>query len=195
MKLPGDFQAGRNYLMSGETLIAWRDALLADRIIAGTGLKEMSAGKLGRILTAEPGTGVAAAAPTGAFYGLYVADGHTYLQGGSITGGHGGSETIADIKVLDATTGVGTNAGKILYLKASCTAVIFEGIMLPGVELNSATTGIATDLPENHAFTVAAPTGDLHLEIGRWTADAFLPAQAGNATVGGCIGNFTIGRA
>lgn len=40
LKLPGDFEAGKKYLVSGETLIAWRDALIADRVLAGEGMQE-----------------------------------------------------------------------------------------------------------------------------------------------------------
>lgn len=192
MKLPGNFEVGKRYLLQGETLIAWRDAILADRIIAGPGIQETSAGKAGRILRAAPGT--AAAAPIGAFYGLVTADGHTYLQGGSVTGGHGGSATLDNIKVIDATSGPVAAEDYILYLQVSATATVADGVMLPGCQVNSASTSTAADLPSAHAFTTSAATGNLYLELGRFTADSFLPASPGNVLAGGCIGNFQLTR-
>jgi len=40
LTLRGKFEKGKNYLLSGETLLAWRTALLADRFIPGNGLRE-----------------------------------------------------------------------------------------------------------------------------------------------------------
>ena len=139
------------------------------------------------------GTGAAA----GAFFTTYTnGDGHRYLQGGTVTGGNGGSETIDDEKVLDAITVVGTNSGNVLYLKANCTATVADGVMLPGLELNSASLVTGASVPSNHAFTVTSATGDIHFEIGRWNDDSFLPAgPPGNFAVGGCIGNYTLSKA
>jgi hypothetical protein len=129
----------------------------------------------------------------GAFYGLYTdEDGDTYLQGGTVTGGNGGSDTRADIKVIDADTGPVETAGTVLYLHANCKATVEDGIMLPGCELLS--TGVNTTPGVNHTFTVAADTGYLHQEIGRWTETAFLPAGSGNFLASGCIGNFALTR-
>lgn len=49
-KLPGDFEAGKRYWLKGETLRAWQKMLRADRIIAGTQLKEFATNE-GRILS------------------------------------------------------------------------------------------------------------------------------------------------
>lgn len=48
--LPGDFQAGKTYFLRGETLLAWRKALIADRALPGEGLKE-TATPIGRQLS------------------------------------------------------------------------------------------------------------------------------------------------
>jgi len=40
LNLPGKFEKGKKYLLSGETLSAWQRALKEDRAIAGPGLKE-----------------------------------------------------------------------------------------------------------------------------------------------------------
>ena len=132
----------------------------------------------------------------GAFFTLYEQDGHTYLQGGSVTGGHGGSATISDYKVVDSVSGPVAAPGTILYLKASCTATVADGVLLPGLELDSASTATGASIPNNHAFTVTSATGDLHYEIGRWNDDSFIPAgPPGNFSVGGCIGNYTLSKA
>ena len=55
LKLPGNFEAGRVYMVKGETLIAWRDALLADRVVAGDGIQE-SGTPQGRIFKAKGGS-------------------------------------------------------------------------------------------------------------------------------------------
>jgi hypothetical protein len=145
--------------------------------------------------------GSAASGAVGAFFSLYTdEDRDTYLQGGSVTGGNGGTETIANIKVKDADTGVGSLAGKRLYLKADCEATVDSGIMLPGCLLKGATCSLADtttagDIPPNHTFTTTAKTGSIYVEIGRWTADSFLPAAVGNVLASGCIGNFHLSRA
>ena len=134
---------------------------------------------------------------SGSFFTLYViasggGAGDTYLQCGSVTGGNGGSVTIADEKVLDVSTGPTETAGTVLYLKANVTATVTDGIMLPGCELNSAI--LTTTLADNHTFTAASDTGDLYKEVGRWTADNFYPSAPGNFLASGCIGNFDLSR-
>lgn len=52
--LPGDFEAGKSYLLAGATLLAWRKALVADRVIPGPNLLE-NQGPDGRIFTAAAG--------------------------------------------------------------------------------------------------------------------------------------------
>jgi hypothetical protein len=140
---------------------------------------------------------VAGGGMAGAFFTMYVGgDDHTYLQGGTIVGGNGGSVTIDDYKVLSALTGVGTLGGKVLYLKAGVTATVEDGIMLPGCELTSAVLEYAENVPANDALTATPPSsGFIYYEIGRWTDDEFLPAGAGNLLASGCIGNFHISRA
>ena len=147
----------------------------------------------------KEGKGGAVSSQYGAFWTRYSDElGDTYLQGGTITGGNGGSESIADEKVMDAETGAETNADKILYIQANCTATVEDGIMLPGCLLNSAslsTVAIGTGVPANHTFTVASATGNIYLEIGRWNADSFLPAgPPGNLLASGCIGDFSISK-
>jgi hypothetical protein len=145
----------------------------------------------------ETSTQAEAAEPTGPFFQMYedeVLD--TYLLGGTVTGGHGGTATIADFKVLDATTGPDTNANKVLYIRANATATVEDGLMLPGLLLNSAEliSAATGSPPSNHTFTVSAPTGNLHVEIGRWTDTNFYPSGPGHAHASGWIGNYQLAR-
>lgn len=130
----------------------------------------------------------------GAFYTRYKdADGHTMLQCGTVTGDNGGSESIADYKVVDADTGTVGSAGDILYIVANCTATIEDGLMLPGCLLNTASLDIAATVPDNHSFTVDDDTGDIYVEVGRWTDTVFLPSSApGHYTAAGTLGNFLL---
>jgi hypothetical protein len=74
LKLPGEFQAGKTYLLKGETLLAWRRALLADRILPGPGLQETTTPQ-GRILR----TNATAATPPHPFQITTEADGSDLL--------------------------------------------------------------------------------------------------------------------
>ncbi len=135
---------------------------------------------------------------SGAFFSQYTdEDNDTWLQCGTVTGGHGGSKAIADYMVLDnGALPAGISAGDILYLRAACTATTADGILLPGCALTGASTSLQTGstVPDNHAFTVADPTGYIYTEIGRWNSAAFLPSAPGNVLAGGCIGNFALTR-
>lgn len=133
---------------------------------------------------------------SGAFFTMYVKTGapgagDTYLQGGGVTGGNGGSVSIDDVKVIDVGTGPVHAAGTVLYLKAECEATVSDGIMLPGCKLLADVTATTTG-GTNHTFTTTSATGYLYLELGRWTDDSFLPAAAGNKIASGCIGNFNL---
>ena len=163
------------------------------RLVAGPGilLRQTSSGT---IVSAAGSSPVSISAPAAFFHIFKDPDGHTMLQGGSVTGGHGGSATIDHILVIDAESGLAEAAGIILYIVANVSATIEDGLMLPGATLNSATTATAAELPDNHSFTIGAPTGDLHYEIGRWTATGFLPAGPGNMHAMGCPGNFRLER-
>jgi hypothetical protein len=50
--LPGIFEAGKRYWLKGETLKAWQDALIADRVVAGPNLDEFATPQ-GRIFSAR----------------------------------------------------------------------------------------------------------------------------------------------
>jgi hypothetical protein len=138
-------------------------------------------------------TTVTAGGMTGAFCHQFTdEDGDTYLQGGTITGSNGGSATIANYKTADAADDPPlSDAGDRLYLSCNVTATLANGIVQPGVLLNSAT--LTKTLPTAHTFSTTALTGVVFREIGRWTATDFLPSGAcGLSTVTGCPGSFAI---
>jgi hypothetical protein len=56
LKLDGDFDASKNYILKGSTLISWREALIADRVVPGPNLTESQTPQ-GRIFSAQAGSG------------------------------------------------------------------------------------------------------------------------------------------
>jgi hypothetical protein len=139
------------------------------------------------------GTTAVSVVTSGAFCGTYTTEsGDIYLQGGTISDGGGGGapESLDDFKVADAG-GVGAFAGDILYLKAGITAKSADGLMIPGVKLNSVVFTRTT--PTAHEFKSGALTGDVFIEVGRWSNEAFLPSgTCGLSRVGGCPGSYGI---
>ena len=134
------------------------------------------------------------ASTAGAFCNLFVdtESGDTYLQGGTLRGSYAGTKVIANELVIAASDAAPlAQTGNILYLKCNITALVTDGVMLPGVTLNSASLIIGT--ASNHTFTATAATGDIYHEIGRWTDDAFLVGGACNLSlVSGCPSFYTI---
>lgn len=141
---------------------------------------------------------------SGAFFTMYEESsgsdaGDTFLQGGTVVGGNGGSATIPDYEVLSAgALPGGVSAGDILYLRVACTATIDDEVMLPGclIDGNVAYTKLLTgaSVPDPHVFTVDAEQGYIYTEIGRWNSATFLPSMPGNILASGCIGNFVLSR-
>jgi len=142
--------------------------------------------------------------PAGAFWTQYTDGlGDLYLQGGTVTGGNGGSYTFPDFRLIDADGGPGGipyvagTPGQILYIYVSCIATVADGVMLPGCEVSGESGAsdwdVAEAVPPNDSFTVTDSAGNLYREIGRWTDAAFLPSgPPGNLRADGCIGNFQI---
>lgn len=184
--LPAAIDPAKTYWLSGATL----KALLGVKVHAGPGLLEKgnADGSKTLYMAAIPGL-------EGAFYTRYrAADTHVYLQGGTVSGGGGGTASVADYKVIDGASGPVSAPGQILYIQANCTATVEDGLMMPGLTLNSASLATAGSVPGNHAFSVSSATGNLYFEIGRYTATAFLPSGYGNLVAAGCIGNFFLSR-
>jgi hypothetical protein len=188
LDLPGDFQAGKTYLIKGDTLLAWRKALLADRVVPGPDQTETQTPQ-GRTISGGKGGAVAVVAQQyGAFWGLYKADGHTFLQGGTCAAGEG-SETFADEKVIDANNGPTHPAGTLMVLRAYVRGYAPDGVLLGGLTLTSAQITAAGSMPSDSLPTATSPSGKtFHHELGRWTADGFSPSQSGNRRLSFCPG-------
>jgi hypothetical protein len=154
----------------------------------------------------QPTGGSSVSISGGAFYGTFVDgsgsdSGDTFLQGGTVTGGNGGSATIPNFEILSAgALPALISDGHILFLRVACTANIDpdDNVMLPGCSIDDdpAYTKLMADsvIPDPHVFTIDDPTGYLYTEIGRWTATEFLPSSPGNVLASGCIGNFNLSR-
>jgi hypothetical protein len=191
LKLPGNFQAGQKYLLDGATLKAWQDALRADRVIPGAGLTEQGTPQ-GRIFKAA-----ISSAPSipGAFYGMYAAGGHIYLQGGTVSAGDG-TDSISDIKIIDGSTGVLHTAGTHMYLNANGNGVRADGVLLPGYNLSSASIGYGSSVPSNSLPLAAGVSGKhCYIDLGTFTADGFLPSGTGNVQISYCPGSYSVSRA
>lgn len=139
--------------------------------------------------------GDAAVAPTGAFYGRYVdEDGDTYLQGGIVVSGSG-SFTLADRKVIDATTGPVESDGDILYVEATVNGYVVDGVLLGGLTATAAVYDTGASIPNNTLPTASSSTGKkVHIEVGRYTETDFLPSGTGHINITFCPGSYTVSR-
>ena len=195
--LPGDFQAGKTYLIKGDTLLEWRKALLADRIVPGPDQTETQTPQ-GRAISGGKGGGTATSPiplRTGAFYGLYQIDGHTFFQCGNCTSGSG-SQTFADQKVIDASNGPTFGAGTLMVIRATVKGYAPDGVLLGGLTQTSASLAHVTSIPDDTLPTVNALSGrQVHIEVGRWNASGFTSSSSGHIRISFCPGGgYTITR-
>jgi hypothetical protein len=133
---------------------------------------------------------------TGAFYGLFVEGGDTFLQGGTVTAGDG-TEVVDAFEVLSGGSPVGTD-GQHLVIRATLNGVVEDAVLLPGCNLTAVSTPSAeTTVSDNTLPTAAASTGKYcYISLGVFTATAFLPARIGNIQIGFCPGTgYTVSRA
>jgi hypothetical protein len=165
LKLPGNFQAGKKYLIDGGILKAWQTALKADRVIAGPGLNEQGSPQ-GRIFKAQGGGKSPSAHP----FQLSVsagAGGPKYqVSKGSITDGTNGvAVALGDIFSSDESASAG-----YVVLEAS----VSEDMTTSGWELKIIATAGGTK-------EVGLTTGDpvrqekIRLLIGKITLDGTTP--------------------
>lgn len=189
LKLPGDFQAGKTYWIKGETALAWRKAFIADRALPGTGLAETQTPQ-GRILSLENiGIAGGAAAGGGAFCNIYELEGQWMLTGGTVTGGEG-NETIPDIDLGEI--GAEPDDGTHFWLVCTGTAPTEDDVLLPGIDLTSASVASGASFPGTNTLpTVAAPSGTLHISLGSWSGGAFIPSGCGNIQLTHCPGTLS----
>lgn len=187
LKLPGDFQEGKKYLLDGKTLIAWRKALEEDRIVPGKGLKESQAGAGGRILvaTAEGGGGIS----SNAFWRTYSDDDFHWIQGGQVTGW---DSPVEDIKIGDV--GDEPVDGSVHWLEVTGDGVKIEGVLYGGFK-PTAVSDTNTTNPTSTVPTVDSHTGrKFYLLLGSWMGGVFTPSSAGNLTIGFCGSAYTPSR-
>lgn len=131
----------------------------------------------------------------GSFYGMYIdEDGHTWLQGGQVKCGT--SETLADYKVIDGTTGPVEIAGSLLVIEVTLDGYVEDGILLAGITATAIiyVSPVDVTIPADTLPTVGSFTGKkCYLEVGRWTANSFLPSRPGHFIVSFCgTGSYTI---
>lgn len=200
LKLTGDFQAGKNYLLKGETLLAWQKALLADRAIPGPGLTE-SQGPDGRTFTAIAGIGGNnGPCPFGEM--IDIPDDGKAINGGIVFCGD------KNFFVPYYTIDLGTDGDFILYLELACEANRDddEEIFLPGIKTSSETTPstfwtLSTDASysDNILPDVSDGIGNMIVPIGSLTVAegvaTFGPTGCGNVFIGQCGGTLTHSRA
>lgn len=133
----------------------------------------------------------------GAFYSEYVdGSGDTYLQGGQVISGSG-NFSIADIKVIDAGTGITESNGDLLVLEVTVDGYVVDGVLLAGLTATAAAyvSPSVSSLPGNTLPIIGSHTGrKVYVEIGRWAADNFYPASPGNIRISFCPGAYTITR-
>jgi hypothetical protein len=118
--LPGDFQAGKSYLLKGETLSAWRKALERDRALPGPGLRETGT-PMGRVLTAIP----AASTTICPFHGYRTEPGVMRVGPGRII-------AAASTGTLVSLTGLDTDIALSATLKLAITVSMDEDFAVTG---------------------------------------------------------------
>jgi hypothetical protein len=128
---------------------------------------------------------------TGPFCKVYQEDTSWKLLGGTVTGG-AGVETVAAITI--GTIGTEPADGTFYWLVANVTANEEDGVLLPGCELTSVTTGSGTTVPSNTIPTAASTNGVLHISLGEWMDGKFTPAGCGNIQVSHCPGTLSYAR-
>lgn len=142
------------------------------------------------IKPAKPAT--EAAQLYGAFYSTFVDDdGHTWLQGGVVTGGIG-NKTVTNIKVVDATGGP-LAPGQHLVLTVTGAGDQADDVLLPVFDVSGATAAPGAVGPNNLPEIGSLP-GTMQISLGTYTTDAFLPSAAGNILVRFCLGGFIPSR-
>jgi hypothetical protein len=124
----------------------------------------------------------------GAFYTLAVGSGgHTYLQGGTVKGAAASTRTLAAIKVIDASSGPVATAGHHLWIEATVSGIVADGLLLGGVTVTNATTSTGASVPADTAPTAAAATGKkCYISLGAFTGSGFMPANVGNVQISFC---------
>jgi len=126
------------------------------------------------------------------FCRVFKLEGQWMLLGGTVTAGEG-NELVADIDLGEI--GAEPDDGTYFWLICEGEAVIEDDVLLPGINLTSATVDSGTTFPPTNTIpTVADPTGLLHISLGSWSQGRFIPAGCGDIQISHCPGNLSYER-
>lgn len=191
LNLPGDFEAGKSYLVKAETLLAWRRALIEDRAIPGDGLAETQTPQ-GRIISFEKigllgGAGGAACS----FGEIFQVEGDTHIRGGNLYAGDS-NKLVAPLAI-----DVGTDSESLIWLRVPITANTEDGVLMPHLESCEDPTWqtgtVAGGYPDNTSPDIDTGEGVRIVPLGLLTIVAgeasFQPTGCGDITLGFCPPN------
>jgi hypothetical protein len=128
---------------------------------------------------------------SGPFCKVYQDAPNWKLLGGTVTGGSG-NVVVADINL--GTISSPPANGTFYWLVCSGTAVVEDGVLLPGFTLSTVTVASGASIPSNTIPTAAASTGLLRISLGSWSNGVFVPAGCGNIQVNHCPGTLSYSR-
>ncbi len=114
------------------------------------------------------------------------------LLGGAVSGGTG-NINVADLTL--AVIGEEPVNGTHHWLDVSYTAIVEDGVLLPGGDVTAVTDGSGTTIPDNVMPTASSPSGTFYIPLGNWLNGRFFPSGCGNIQVSHCPGSFTYSRA
>ena len=174
------------------TINAIIDYITASRItsIVGGRVVEKPGGT--SIVVADQAQRSKRAIKTGPFCRVFKSEGNWYLTGGQVSCGEG-NETIADIDFGSIATP--PTDGTHFWLAISFTATVEDDVLLPGGDVTAATVASGTTIPDNTIPTASVPAGTIHVSLGSWTGEVFVPAGCGNIQIAHCPGSLTYSRA
>lgn len=131
------------------------------------------------------------AGATGPFCNVYQTETEWKLLGGTVTGG-GGTETIDAITIGNIETPPAD--GTFYWLVCNMTANEEDGVLLPGGNLTSATTGSGSSVPDNNMPEIGSLSGQLNISLGEWMGGVFTPAGCGNIQIFHCPATLSYSR-
>ena len=180
LKLPGNFEKGTRYWIKGETLLAWREALIADRVVPGPGQKE-SQGPKGRVILGGEGGANTAACPLGGFEGGEMVPG--FVIGG-------GASFFIEPGAITAA------ANKTVYIKATWTGDSVDDVLQAGGTMNNVTVHTTSgNVPNDDVPNINSLNGTAYYPLGAWDNDLnFIHSGCGTVNIDFCPGGFIKGR-
>ncbi|MEI6606025.1 MAG: hypothetical protein WCP35_11990 [Verrucomicrobiota bacterium] len=152
--LPGDFEEGKNYLLAGATLRAWRDALVNDRALPGAGLQETSLPGIGRVLHVV--SSAATAATTAARSG--ISPFHGFLCGAGIMRiANGRLVTNPKSGALQTISGLNADIALTYPLKVALIVTMDDSSLIGGENITDASISFPDSWGDAYTYTGTAP--------------------------------------